>query len=241
MIPLNAEVSVMNHYSVHTEELQSMDEYLRVHSNLSRYWNLLRKESFSYYYNPNMMLNGIMIDNDEDFKITSRTVYDLSDLAGEVGGFASTVNLILAFLFPFIRFDSLETYLISRLFKQPHKKPIETPSGELSAERKLIVMTQSSVQLRQPIKERTRNPIIEFFKSKGLCLAPFLYDRQDYNYLKSRQKLATELDIKRILKSLRYLRSTVRFLTNSNERRLLRLQANYTVADEAKNTPNELL
>lgn len=213
----------MSHYSVQAEELSSSDELLRFHTKTDRYWNLIRKDSFSYYYNQKMMLNGILIDNDDDFKSTTRTVYDLSNLSAEVGGFSQTVSFIFVLIFPLLRFGSLEDYLVSRLYKQSPSQAIYPPHGDLNAQRKLLVMSQSSVQMRKPIAERIRNPIVEFFKRNGLCFSTFLYDRQDYNYLKSQQKLASELDIKRIVKTLRYLRSSVRYLTNSTERRLLRL------------------
>lgn len=40
-----------------------------------------------------------------------------------------------------------------------------------------------------------------------------------------------QLDIKYILKSLRYLRSAIRFMTSSEERKLLRMQAKYDIVD----------
>ena len=186
-IPLNVEASTMNRYSVQIQALHSSDEFLHFHTNESRYWNLVRQASFPYYFNQNMMLNGILIDNDENLTLTSRTVYDLTSLAGEVGGFSRTMAFIFALIYPFVKLGSLETYLIAKLFKQAPSKNISAPHGHLSPQRKLLVMTQASVELRKPINDRVRNPVVEFLKRNGLCCSIFLYDRQDYNYLKSRQ------------------------------------------------------
>ena len=53
--------------------------------------------------------------------------------------------------------------------------------------------------------------------------------------MKSRHRLASELDVKRILLTLRYLRSAVKFLTSGPERKWLRMQAKYLVVDESRN------
>lgn len=47
----------------------------------------------------------------------------------------------------------------------------------------------------------------------------------------ARHKLAAELDIKRILKTLRYLRNAIKLMTTPAERKLLRMQAIYDIVD----------
>lgn len=47
----------------------------------------------------------------------------------------------------------------------------------------------------------------------------------DDEFKKSTHKLAAELDITRILNSLRFMRNAVRYLTTRRERMLLRMQA----------------
>lgn len=59
---------------------------------------------------------------------------------------------------------------------------------------------------------------------------------RDYAYIKARNKLAGELDIKRILQSLRLFRASLRFLTTPKQRKLLRLQAANNVIEV---TPEE--
>jgi hypothetical protein len=59
---------------------------------------------------------------------------------------------------------------------------------------------------------------------------------RDYAYIKARQKLASELDIKRVLQSLRLFRASLRFLTTPKQRKLLRLQAANNVIEV---TPEE--
>jgi hypothetical protein len=53
----------------------------------------------------------------------------------------------------------------------------------------------------------------------------------------ARHKLAAELDIKRILKTLRYLRNAIKFMTTPAERKLLRMQAIFDIVD-TRFTPN---
>lgn len=58
--------------------------------------------------------------------------------------------------------------------------------------------------------------------------------------MKARHRLASELDIKRILSTLRYLRSAVKYMTSHSERNLLRMQAKPIVVDESRNHRKEL-
>ena len=86
-----------------------------------------------------------------------------------------------------------------------------------------------------------RNPLIDFFKRvwKKMCGAlPFT--RNDYNYMRAKQKLASELDITRILKTLRYLRLATKLQLSSTERHLLRMQAEPLIVDSKKFKNSEL-
>ncbi len=91
-------------------------------------------------------------------------------------------------------------------------------------------------------KNKGKNSIIHIFRSKLCCCTSFCrYEKEDYNYFKSRHRLASELDVKRILLTLRYLRSAVKFLTSAHERKWLRMQAEYVVVDESHNERGDLL
>lgn len=53
----------------------------------------------------------------------------------------------------------------------------------------------------------------------------------DLVYLKARQRLASELDIKRILNTLRLFRVTLKYLVTPRQRKLLRLQSECEVIE----------
>jgi hypothetical protein len=57
------------------------------------------------------------------------------------------------------------------------------------------------------------------------CCKRCEYSSDEYLYFKARAQLASELDIKRILRSLRLMRAFIKFKTNRKERQLLRMQA----------------
>ena len=98
------------------------------------------------------------------------------------------------------------------------------------------------MRFRKKIKNNGTNPVIHFLRSKICCCISFCrYEKEDYNYFKSRHRLASELDIKRILLTLRYLRSAVKFLTSAPERKWLRMQAEYVVVDESHNHRSDLM
>ena len=51
------------------------------------------------------------------------------------------------------------------------------------------------------------------------------FSNNEYRYFKARAQLASELDIKRILQSLRLMRAFIKFKTTREERQLFRMQA----------------
>ena len=63
------------------------------------------------------MRNGILIDMDSNLLDVKRSIYTLTDWAGEVGGFSKTIGVITAFLFPLLSMSSIESFLIMKLFK----------------------------------------------------------------------------------------------------------------------------
>jgi hypothetical protein len=63
------------------------------------------------------MYNGIMLEMDSDTRTTNRSIYSLSNWAGEVGGFSSAVKFAIIFLLPFLRNAELDSFLISKLYK----------------------------------------------------------------------------------------------------------------------------
>jgi hypothetical protein len=98
------------------------------------------------------------------------------------------------------------------------------PLEECDNAKKLLYMSEDAVRRRGKIKNTINNQIIRFFHEMlCFCRLSCQYDKDDYNYFKSRHRLESELDIKRILTTLRYLRSAVKFLTSSSERKWLRL------------------
>ena len=54
---------------------------------------------------------------------------------------------------------------------------------------------------------------------------------EDLVFLKARQRLASELDIMRILQTLRLFRVTLKYLVTPRQRKLLRLQADRDVVE----------
>lgn len=184
------------------------------------------------------MLNGILIDLDSKLLRVNRNVYSLTDWAGEVGGFSKTIGVMIAVLYPILSMSSLESFLILRLFKQPSNKEVDSPDIGNNPSRKLLKMSQDAVAYRKPFENRSRNSLLNWFKYFG-CGSN--YNKEDFNYMKAQHKLASELDIKRILTSLRFFRSAIRFLTTRSERKLIRMQAQPLIADEGQNRQSELL
>jgi len=75
---------------------------------------------------------------------------------------------------------------------------------------------------------RLQQRFLGFLELKALnakCCKRCEYSSDEYLYFKARAQLASELDIKRILRSLRLMRAFIKFKTNRKERQLLRMQA----------------
>ena len=70
-------------------------------------------------------------------------------------------------------------------------------------------------------------PVIfqSFYALFANCCKCCNYKNDEYRYFKALAQLASEMDVKRILKSLRFMRAFVRFRTTKTERQLLRMQA----------------
>ena len=62
------------------------------------YENMIYKNAFNYYFADNM-INGIMIDLDNNALTMSRKVYGIDDLAQEVGGFLSGLTIFIGVVF----------------------------------------------------------------------------------------------------------------------------------------------
>jgi hypothetical protein len=65
----------MNYYSVQSEQLTTDWNFLGATKDFE-YYNLVQRDSFTYYENPNM-LAGILIDIHPDKLVTIRSVYSL--------------------------------------------------------------------------------------------------------------------------------------------------------------------
>lgn len=115
--------------------------------------------------------------------------------------------------------------MIESLYKQAPSSEIDTPIERVTLRKKLMMMVESSLTRRTRFESQTSNPVI------NCVLRSCSRNRKrDFNYLKARHLLASELDIKRILKTLRYLRNAVRLMTTADDRKLLRMQAKYHLA-----------
>ena len=126
-LPLDINNLVMNRYSIQVQTLHSQDSYWPSPEDATTYWNVLPRNSMPYYMFSSTMINGIMIEMDGDTRTTNRTIYSLSNWAGEVGGFSSAVKFLIILLLPLVRNAELDSFLISRLYKQAPEHHIVTP------------------------------------------------------------------------------------------------------------------
>ena len=60
------------------------------------------------------------------------------------------------------------------------------------------------------------------------------YTREKAMQLKARQRLSRELDVRHVVRNLRYVRNMFKYLVTLRERLMIRLQANHNVFDMKK-------
>jgi hypothetical protein len=120
---------------------------------------LQQKTSFSYYFNKNM-INGIMVDMDSDTRTTYRSIYSIANWAGQVGGLYTAVSVFCIFLMPLIRHETLESYLVRRLFRSAPTSRVLTPKENCESAKKLLFMSERAVRMRGKIEKTIDNPIL---------------------------------------------------------------------------------
>lgn len=92
----------------------------------------------------------------------------------------------------------------------------------------LIVKAKDSFERRDRVKIAGADRCMELYRKIFFCFCCFPKKKlteRDYAYKKATHKLTAELDIKRIMNSLRVFRSALKFLTTSDQRKLIRMQA----------------
>ena len=190
----------------------------------TEYNNIKYQRAFKYYLAETMM-NGFMIDLDPAAVAIIRNLYSIDDFAQEVGGFFALVTIIVSMLFSFLQTWPLEKYLIETLYK--FRAPKKTNHSELAKTHNLLTNLTEEINQRVSFKLSNKLKIsdaIQRFFNKFNCLfACCRYKIRDYNYFKAATKLASELDIKRILRTLRLMRVFLKYRTTRNERKLMRM------------------
>lgn len=95
----------------------------------------------------------------------------------------------------------------------------------------ILMKAKDSYELRARVKIDRKKRYSNLFKSVFFCCCRISMTETDYAYKKAQQKLASELDIKRILNSIRLFRVALKFLTTPTQRKLLRMQAANNVVE----------
>ena len=151
-----------------------------------------------------------------------RDVYSFVDWIQEIGGFFTAVRVFFYLIVPWLEIMTLEKYLIRKMYKRQFNPPESRINPNHNPDKQLIKSVSASIQERKPIKANYHNYLITVIKSYFCCCLS--QNEDDIYYAKARIKLSSELDVKRMLQSLRNLENTVKILTSKRERRLVRMQ-----------------
>ena len=161
------------------------------------------------------------------------------ELIANFCGFAIVVCYMFTIVYRFLNIQTLEKYFVSQLYWQPTKDDLfDEEDRNSSPKLRLLALAKASLKSRTKIAESKYTWLNHLITSYSRLMSAGF--KQTYKFEKARQKLASELDVKRILTTLRYLRSAVRLLTTEDERKLLRLQAKPVIVDETINTKKQL-
>lgn len=98
----------------------------------------------------------------------------------------------------------------------------------------MIIKAKDSFERRDRVKIAGVDRCLELYSKIFFCFFCFRkkkFTERDYAYKKATHKLTAELDIKRIMNSLRLFRATFKFLTTPTQRKLLRMQAQNNVIE----------
>lgn len=122
---------------------------------------------------------------------------------------------------------TLEKYLISMMYKRQFTPQESRINPNHNPDKQLIKSVSASIQERKPVKATQNNYLLRVIKKYFCCcLSP---NEDELYYAKARIKLASELDIKRMLQSIRNLENTVKLMTTKRERRFVRMQKDKNV------------
>ena len=129
-LPLDINNQFMVPYVLKREKLVSDDTYLFSPKAAHEFWNLIQMPRFSYY--PDIpMRNGIMVDLSLQEKHIRRSIYTMTNLAFEMGGFTKIMGVIFGFIFSWLVAWPMEKELTSRMFKTyGHKTSFTGESGK---------------------------------------------------------------------------------------------------------------
>lgn len=204
-------------YSVTTAQFDFKDNYWGGGMKEEHYLVVNRETSFSYYSQADV-IGGISLRVDSHRLIISRKVYSLLGWAANVGGFIRIVNFLFFLVFRFRQKQKkwLNTAILSRLYK--------VQRGEALKGDDLVAMAQESYANREFIVRKKTDRIYDFLRKFICCLRNRLTD-DDLVFRKAKAQLAAELDITRVLSTLRLFRLTLKHLVSKEHRNLLRIQA----------------
>ena len=117
--------------------------------------------------------------------------------------------------------------LAIKMYKRQFTPPESRINPNHNPDKQLIKSVSASIFERKPIKANYNNYFIRVIKNYFCCcLSP---NEDDLYYQKARLKLACELDIKRMLQSIRNLENTIKLTTTKRERRMVRMQKDKNV------------
>lgn len=225
-IPLDVNNMLMNWYRLRMESLTSADSWMPLSGGTYEFHNFETQPSFSYYAYPNM-INGLLIDLDENIQYSNRSVYSWSDWASEVGSFSRSFSIIIMVIVPLFATSSVDSTLIGRLFTiDPQAEPIRQDADRSS--QALLRLAEKSVAGRKSLEGQSTNFITNLCKRITMCRKRDRdrFKEQSQAFKQAKVKLESEMDVVLILKKVRYLLNYVKMVTTDNQRSLLRMQAN---------------
>jgi len=95
----------------------------------------------------------------------------------------------------------------------------------------LIVKAKDSYERRDRVKVKRSQRFKKLYSGIFFCCCKYKETPRDYAFKKGQEKLAAEMDIKRVLNTLRLFRVSLKFLTTPTQRKLLRMQAENNVIE----------
>ena len=205
------------------------DNYLTFTVNNATVPNLV-KDEIQNDYNQGM-LAGVSVMMSLDKVVTTRRVYSIGDWMNEIGGYSQALVLAAAILMPIFQIRTLDKYLVLKLYKKQDEDHEEVLSSEREEEApRLFKFASKTLKSRARIKTSRKTFVLELISNllRKVCRRLKL-DDDELHYLKARETLNKELDIKHFIKNIRLIRNSLKFLTTRKERHLVRMQADKNV------------